>query len=57
MMETSAGHYVGYWTVPLGVKADGARLEVKVSDSFNNVGSQVAQGKLFINLNDVQRIK
>src|SRR5699024_11135692 len=32
MMEIGEGHYVGYWTVPLGVQADGAVVEVKAVD-------------------------
>ncbi|MFC5603785.1 S8 family serine peptidase [Sporosarcina koreensis] len=50
MQEVSPGHYVGYWTVPLGVTADGARVEVKVVDAFGNERRKLADGKLFINL-------
>ena len=50
MREESPGHYVGYWTVPLGVTADGARVEVKVVDAFGNEGRKLADGKLFINI-------
>lgn len=50
MSEVSPGHYVGYWTVPLGVVADGARVEVKVTDNFGNAGRKIADGKLFINI-------
>ncbi|MEK5520620.1 S8 family serine peptidase [Heyndrickxia sp. FSL W8-0423] len=48
MMETSSGHYVGYWTVPNGTKADGAVVEVKVKDDYGNVGTKLASGKLYI---------
>ncbi len=56
MSEVSPGHYVGYWTVPLGVTADGARVEVKVVDSFGNEGRKLADGKLFINLGQVNEV-
>ncbi|MFD2046407.1 S8 family serine peptidase [Ornithinibacillus salinisoli] len=49
MMETSEGHYVGYWTVPSNLVADGAVIEVKVVDDFGNETRQLADGKLFIN--------
>lgn len=52
MMEMSDGHYVGYWTVPNGVEADGAVIEVKAVDSFDNETREVAEGKLFINLDE-----
>ncbi|ASK64399.1 peptidase S8 [Virgibacillus phasianinus] len=52
MMEMSDGHYVGYWTVPSGVKADGAVIEVKAVDSFKNETRELAEGKLFINLDE-----
>ncbi|MBS4174443.1 S8 family peptidase [Bacillus sp. FJAT-49736] len=48
MMETSAGHYVGYWTVPSKTKADGAVVEVKVVDDYSNVSTKLAAGKLYI---------
>lgn len=50
MMEMSDGHYVGYWTVPSGVKADGAVIEVKAVDDFGNETRKTADGKLFINV-------
>ena len=50
MMEQSTGHYVGYWTVPYGTVADGAQIEVKALDSFNNETRQLAAGKLYINV-------
>ncbi|HLR04080.1 MAG TPA: S8 family serine peptidase [Virgibacillus sp.] len=49
MMEESEGHYVGYWTVPQGVEADGGVVEVKVTDDYGNETRQEADGKLFIN--------
>ncbi|MFS0690334.1 S8 family serine peptidase [Sporosarcina sp. 179-K 8C2 HS] len=56
MSEVSPGHYVGYWTVPLGVTADGARVEVKVVDGFGNERRKLADGKLFINLGQVNEV-
>lgn len=50
MMEVSSGKYVGYWTVPKGVTANGAQLEVKVKDTFGNESRKKAEGKLFINV-------
>ncbi|MET3575197.1 S8 family serine peptidase [Bhargavaea ullalensis] len=50
MMETSPGHYVGYWTAPSGLTANGARLEVKAQDDFGNVTRELAPGKIFINM-------
>ncbi|SIT66124.1 S8 family peptidase [Edaphobacillus lindanitolerans] len=50
MMETAPGHYVGYWTAPSSLTADGARLEVKIQDDFENVTRQVAPGKIFVNM-------
>ncbi|MFJ7934674.1 S8 family serine peptidase [Sporosarcina sp. NPDC096371] len=49
IVETTPGHYVGYWTVPLGTVAKGAVIEVKVVDGFKNEARQEAKGKLFIN--------
>lgn len=49
MMETSEGHYVGYWTATSGV-ADGARIEVKAVDGFKNEARKIADGKLYINI-------
>ncbi|WP_188454287.1 S8 family peptidase [Virgibacillus oceani] len=51
MMETSDGHYVGYWTATSSVKAEGAVIEVKVVDDYNNETRTEAEGKLFINVN------
>lgn len=50
MREVSPGHYVGYWTVPSGITAKGAQIEVKVVDDHSNETRQVAAGKLFINV-------
>ncbi|MFJ7934672.1 S8 family serine peptidase [Sporosarcina sp. NPDC096371] len=52
IVETSPGHYVGYWTVPLGSVAKGAVIEVKVVDEFKNEARQEAKGKLFINIGE-----
>ncbi len=49
MMETSEGHYVGYYTATSDVKAAGAVVEVKISDDFGNVSTKRADGKLYIN--------
>jgi bacillopeptidase F len=49
MMETSDGHYVGYYTATSNVKAPGAVVEVKISDEFGNVTTKRAEGKLYIN--------
>ena len=49
MMETSEGHYVGYWTATKDVVAEGAVIEVKVVDDFDNETRKTADGKLFIN--------
>lgn len=50
MMEMPNGKYVGYWTVPANVQADGAKIEVKVQDRYENETREKAAGKLFINL-------
>ncbi|MFJ7859160.1 S8 family serine peptidase [Peribacillus sp. NPDC097206] len=49
MKETSSGHYVGYYTATTNVKAPGAVVEVKAQDSYGNVTTQRATGKLWIN--------
>ncbi|WP_050801695.1 S8 family peptidase [Ornithinibacillus scapharcae] len=46
--ETSDGHYVGYWTVPSGLKANGAVIEVIAVDDFGNETRSKAAGKLYI---------
>lgn len=55
--ETSPGHYVGYWTVPFGVTADGARIEAKVIDNFKNEARKMAEGKLFINMENGEKVE
>ncbi|MFD2628969.1 S8 family serine peptidase [Oceanobacillus kapialis] len=50
MMETSDGHYVGYWTATSNVVADGAVIEVKVEDDYGNETREQADGKLMINV-------
>lgn len=49
MKETSSGHYVGYYTATTNVKAPGAVIEVKIADSYGNVTTKRAEGKLWIN--------
>ncbi|KON88130.1 peptidase S8 [Sporosarcina globispora] len=49
MMETSPGHYVGYYTATSNVKAPGAEVEIKVTDAYGNETRKTAAGKLFIN--------
>ncbi|API90922.1 MULTISPECIES: S8 family peptidase [unclassified Virgibacillus] len=49
MMETSEGHYVGYWTATSSVVAEGAVIEVKVEDNYGNEQRKQAEGKLWIN--------
>ncbi|WP_367112726.1 hypothetical protein [Virgibacillus sp.] len=49
MMETSEGHYVGYWTATSSVVAEGAVIEVKVEDNYGNKTRKQATGKLWIN--------
>ncbi|MGM9921482.1 MAG: S8 family serine peptidase [Bhargavaea sp.] len=50
MTEASPGHYVGYWTAPADMKANGAQLEVKVKDDFGNEARKTADGKIYINI-------
>ncbi|MEC5424899.1 S8 family serine peptidase [Virgibacillus sp. C22-A2] len=52
MRETTEGHYVGYWTVPSNVLAEGAVIEVKVVDDFDNETRAQAEGKVFITEED-----
>ncbi|MEK5105147.1 S8 family serine peptidase [Cytobacillus sp. FSL K6-0129] len=49
IMETSPGHYVGYYTATSNVVAPGAEIEVTVKDSFGNKATEIAEGKLYIN--------
>jgi bacillopeptidase F len=50
LQEVAPGHYVGYWTATSNVQAEGAEIEVKVKDDYNNITRQIAAGKLFINV-------
>ncbi|TQS76537.1 peptidase S8, partial [Ornithinibacillus gellani] len=50
MMETTPGHYVGYWTATSNAYAEGAVIEVIVKDSYGNEARAKAEGKLNINL-------
>ena len=50
LVETSPGHYEGYWTATSSVVANGAEIEVKVADLYGNVTRQLADGKLYINV-------
>ncbi|RDW18765.1 peptidase S8 [Oceanobacillus arenosus] len=50
IMETSVGHYVGYWTATSNAYAKGAVIEVKAVDSFGNETRAQAKGKLYINV-------
>ncbi|WP_051359330.1 S8 family serine peptidase [Paucisalibacillus globulus] len=49
VVETSEGHYVAYWTVPGGIKGNGAVIEVIAVDDFGNETRAKAAGKLNIN--------
>ncbi|WP_052345869.1 S8 family peptidase [Paucisalibacillus sp. EB02] len=48
MVETTEGHYVAYWTVPGGIEAEGAVIEVIAADDFGNESRAQATGKLNI---------
>ncbi|MBD1379941.1 S8 family peptidase [Metabacillus arenae] len=50
MREASPGYYVGYWTAPSNLKADGAEIEVIAIDEFGHDTRETAVGKLFINV-------
>jgi len=50
MMETSEGHYVGYWTVPSDLKSKGAEPQVTVKDEDGNEIRKETDGKLNINI-------
>ncbi|MFA1822388.1 S8 family serine peptidase [Virgibacillus oceani] len=52
MMETTDGHYVGYWTAPAGMMVSGAQIEVRAVDSDGNEAMEQANGKLFINVEE-----
>ncbi|MCF6409257.1 S8 family serine peptidase [Pseudalkalibacillus salsuginis] len=49
MMETTPGHYVGYYTATSNVVADGAVVEVVARDDYGNETEEIAEGKLYIN--------
>ena len=49
MMEVSEGHYEGYWTATSNVVAKGAKIEVRVKDSYGNESRKIAEGQLNIN--------
>ncbi|MFC9601304.1 S8 family serine peptidase [Peribacillus butanolivorans] len=49
IMETSPGHYVGYYTATSNIKAAGVEVEVKVSDGYGNETRKTATGELYIN--------
>ncbi|WP_093857581.1 S8 family peptidase [Tenuibacillus multivorans] len=48
MMETEEGHYVGYWTAPLGLEAEGAVIQVTAVDEFGNETRAEAEGKITV---------
>jgi bacillopeptidase F len=50
MMEIGNGHYVGYWTVPSNIKANGAIIEVEAADAYGNEIREHAEGRLYINI-------
>lgn len=50
LMEMSDGHYVGYWTASKQAVAEGAVIEVKVTDDYGNQAYKKANGKLYINV-------
>lgn len=50
--ETSDGKYETYWTIPSNISAKGAVIEVIVKDGFGNESRKLADGKLFINLEE-----
>ena len=47
-MKHLNGQYVAYWTVPSGVIAEGAVIEVIAVDNFGNETRAQATGKLYI---------
>lgn len=48
LIETTPGHYVGYYTVTNNVNANGAQIEVIVQDDFGNTVRKKTKGKLYI---------
>ncbi|SHF76463.1 S8 family serine peptidase [Ornithinibacillus halophilus] len=55
MEEVSEGHYVGHYTVTNVAAAEGAVVEVKVSDAHGNESYERAEGKLFLDP-EVERV-
>jgi bacillopeptidase F len=50
LLETTPGHYVGFWRVTSNLKdVRGAAIEVSVRDEYSNETKQQAAGKLYIN--------
>ncbi|GAB3798958.1 S8 family serine peptidase [Virgibacillus kimchii] len=54
MMEIENGKYVGYWTVPTNLTAAGAQIQVKGVDQAGNEATELADGRLFINVEEEQ---
>ncbi len=48
MMEMEDGHYIGYWTAPKGLEAEGAVIQVKATDEFGNQTLKQAEGKITV---------
>lgn len=48
MLETGDGHYIGYWTAPKGLEAEGAVIQVKATDAFGNQTLKQAEGKITV---------
>lgn len=49
MFEQEEGRYVGNWTATSAV-VEGAVIEVRATDSYGNIASEYATGKLYLNL-------
>ncbi|WP_160141551.1 FIMAH domain-containing protein [Salicibibacter halophilus] len=52
MTETDDGHYVAYWTATSNVEAEGAEIEVAVTDEDGNENRETAEGRLDINVDE-----
>ena len=51
MMETTPGKkYVGYYTVPIHIYADGAMVEMKAVEGFGNEARGAGRGKVVCEL-------
>ncbi|TMW72542.1 peptidase S8 [Alteribacter natronophilus] len=50
MQETEPGYYVGYYTATANVEAPGAEVEVIARDDYGNEVRELAEGKLYINV-------